>query len=242
MAKRQYKVLFEDEHLLIVEKESGFLTIPDRYRPYIPNLHNSLQLDYGEIYIVHRLDKGTSGLVCFAKTKEVHRLLNIQFEKREPVKQYYAIVKGIPFYMEGTIDAGLTPNKEGGMHIDIKRGKPSVTDYKVIEYFRSFSLIEATILTGRTHQIRVHLKHLGYPLAVDGAYAQKEALYLSEIKRRKFNLKKDTEERPLISRVPLHAYHLSFSHPITDEKISVESELPKDMKALLNQLRKWDKK
>jgi 23S rRNA pseudouridine1911/1915/1917 synthase len=242
MAKKQYKILLEDEHLLIAEKESGFLTIPDRYRPDIPNLYNSLQKDYGEIYIVHRLDKGTSGLVCFAKTREIHRLLNIQFEERQPVKRYYAIVKGTPFYMKGTIDAGLSPNKEGGMHIDLKRGKPSVTNYKVIESFGGFSLVEATILTGRTHQIRVHLKHLGYPLAVDVAYTQKDALYLSEIKRRKFNLKKNTKERPLISRVPLHAYHLSFLHPVCDEKISVESDLPKDMRALLNQLRKWDKK
>ena len=242
MTTRQYKILLEDEYFLIAEKESGFLTIPDRYRPDIPNLYQSLKLDYGDIYIVHRLDKGTSGLVCFAKTREVHRVLNLQFEQRKPLKKYYAIVKGTPFIMEGTINAGLAPNKVGGMHIDLKRGKSSITDYKVIESFRNFSLIEATILTGRTHQIRVHLKHLGYPLAVDEAYTQKEVLYLSEIKRKKFNLKKNTEERPLISRVPLHAYYLSFMHPVTNHKITVESNLPKDMKALLNQLRKWDRK
>ncbi len=242
MAKRQYKVLLEDEHLLIAEKESGFLTIPDRYRPDIPNLYNSLEKEYGEIFIVHRLDKGTSGVVCFAKTREAHRLLNLQFEGRKPLKRYYAIVLGTPFEMEGTIDVGLSPKKEGGMRVDIKRGKPSLTEYKVVESFGSFSLLEVTILTGRTHQIRVHLKHLGYPLAVDGLYTQKEALYLSEIKRKKFNLKKNTDERPLLTRVPLHAYQLILEHPITQAQIDIKSELPKDMRAILNQLRKWDKK
>jgi 23S rRNA pseudouridine1911/1915/1917 synthase len=242
MAKKQYKVLLEDEHLLIAEKGSKFLTIPDRYRLDLPNLYNSLQEEYGEIYIVHRLDKGTSGLVCFAKTKEAHRLLNLQFEAREPVKRYYAIVQGTPFEKEGLIDAGLSSNKDGGTRIDIKRGKSSQTEYKVIESFDNFSLVEATILTGRTHQIRVHLKHLGYPLAVDANYIKKEALYLSEIKHKKFNLKKNTEERPLLERVPLHAHYLSLVHPITKEKISIESELPKDMRAVLNQLRKWNKK
>jgi 23S rRNA pseudouridine1911/1915/1917 synthase len=103
-------------------------------------------------------------------------------------------------------------------------------------------LVEATILTGRMHQIRVHFKHLGYPLAVDPLYTKKETLFLSEIKHKKFNLKKEEDELPLLSRVPLHAYHLSFIHPITKEAISINSDLPKDMQAILNQLRKWSKK
>lgn len=242
MGKKRYRVLLEDEHLIVAEKDSGLLTIPDRYRADIPNLYNKLYEEYGEVFIVHRLDKGTSGLVCFAKTREAHRLLNAQFEAREPEKLYYAIVQGVPFEKSGVIDAGLTASKEGGMHVDIKRGKPSVTEYKVVEAFSRFALVEAKILTGRTHQIRVHLKHIGYPLAVDAKYAQKEELYLSEIKRKKFNLKKATEERPLLSRMPLHAHQLTFKHPITQEKIHVQSELPKDMRAILNQLRKWDKK
>lgn len=242
MAKKDYTVLWEDEHLLLVDKKSGLLTIPDRYRADIPNLYHQLQADFGEIYIVHRLDKGTSGLVCFAKTKEVHRLLSLQFEAREPIKRYYALVKGKPFEQEGRIDVGLSPNKEGGMHVDIKRGKPSITAYKVVEDFEQFSLLEATILTGRTHQIRVHFKHLGHPLAVDPLYANKSELYLSEIKRKRFNLKKDTEERPILTRVPLHAHFLSFVHPITKEKLEINCALPKDMRAILNQLKKWSKK
>lgn len=239
MAKKDYTVLLEDEHLIIVDKRSNLLTIPDRYRVDIPNLYNLLQAKYGEIYTVHRLDKGTSGVIVFAKTKEVHRLLSLQFQAREPLKRYYAIVKGVPYESAGVIDVGLSPNKEGGMHVDIKRGKPSVTEYRVVENFTQFALIEAVILTGRTHQIRIHFKHLGHPLAVDALYANKEALYLSEIKRKRFNLKKNTDERPLLTRVPLHAHSLRLKHPITKEIIEVNSELPKDMRASLNQLRKW---
>lgn len=240
MAKKDYTVLLEDEHLIIVDKRSGLLTIPDRYRTDIPNLYNILQVEYGEIYVVHRLDKGTSGLICFAKTKEAHRLLSLQFQAREPLKRYYAIVQGIPYEKKGVIDAGLSPNKEGGMHIDIKRGKPSVTEYEVVESFGQYSLVEATILTGRTHQIRIHLKYLGHALAVDPLYANKSELYLSEIKRKKFNLKKNTDERPLLTRVPLHAHYLNLKHPITEEVIEVKSEYPKDIRAVLNQLRKWN--
>lgn len=240
MAKKDYTVLLEDEHLIIVDKRSNLLTIPDRYRVDIPNLYHLLQAKYGEIYTVHRLDKGTSGVIVFAKNKEVHRLLSLQFQAREPLKRYYAIVKGVPYESAGVIDVGLSPNKEGGMHVDVKRGKPSVTEYRVVENFTQFALIEAVILTGRTHQIRIHFKHLGHPLAVDALYANKEELYLSEIKRKRFNLKKNTDERPLLTRVPLHAHSLRFKHPITKEMIEVNSEVPKDMRATLNQLRKWN--
>ncbi len=232
--------MWEDEHLLLANKAAGLLTIPDRYRADLPNLYHMLQAKYGDIYIVHRLDKGTSGVVCFAKTKEAHRLLSQQFEARTPVKQYYALVKGVPYERTGKIEVGLSSKKEGGMRIDAKRGKPSITAYEVLEEFAHHSLVQATILTGRTHQIRVHLKHLGHPLVVDSMYGGAEALYLSEIKRKRFNLKRMSEERPLLTRVPLHAYRLQLLHPISGETITQECPLPKDMRATLNQLRKWD--
>jgi 23S rRNA pseudouridine955/2504/2580 synthase/23S rRNA pseudouridine1911/1915/1917 synthase len=241
MAKKSYEIIYEDEHLLIANKFSGLLTIPDRFRPDIPNLYQELKKIYTNIYIVHRLDKGTSGLICFAKTKETHKLMSQQFEARKPEKHYYALVKGTPINPKGVIEAGLSPNTNGTMRIDLKRGKPSTTNYEVKESFASYALVDVQIMTGRMHQIRVHLKHLGHPLAVDVAYAQKRSLFLSEIKRKKFNLKKDTQENPLLSRVPLHAYSLSFEHPITQAKVAVECPLPKDMRAALNQLRKWNK-
>lgn len=239
MAKANYTILHEDEHLLLVNKPSGLLTIPDRYRTDLPNLYHLLQARYGTIFTIHRLDKGTSGVVCFAKTAEAHRLLSLQFQERKPVKQYYALVKGIPYEPSGIIDVGLTANKEGGMRVDNKRGKPSSTAYDIVETFRQHALVQATILTGRTHQIRVHFKHLGHPLAVDPLYGSSDALYLSEIKRKKFNLKKMTEERPLLTRVPLHAFKLQLEHPFEGTILTVECPLPKDLRATLNQLRKW---
>lgn len=240
MTKKNYEILWEDEHFLLVNKPSGLLTIPDRYRIDLPNLYNLLQDHYGEIYVVHRLDKGTSGIVCFAKTTEAHRLLSLQFEARTPVKLYYALVKGVPYETEGKIEVGLSSRKEGGMRVDAKRGKPSVTAYKVVEAFDHYSLIEANILTGRTHQIRIHCKHIGHPLVVDPLYGSADALYLSEIKRKRFNLKKMSDERPLLSRVPLHSYRLQILHPISGETITQECPMPKDFRATLNQLRKWD--
>jgi 23S rRNA pseudouridine955/2504/2580 synthase/23S rRNA pseudouridine1911/1915/1917 synthase len=242
MTKNRYQILWEDEHFLLANEPSGLLTIPDRYRAELPNLYHLLQKQYPEIYIVHRLDKGTSGVVCFAKTKEAHRLLSQQFEARIPVKQYYALVRGVPYEDAGKIEVGLSARKEGGMRVDVKRGKPSITAYQVVEAFGHYALLNATILTGRTHQIRVHCKHLGHPLAVDPLYANTEALYLSEIKRKRFNLKKMTDERPLLTRVPLHAYRLELVHPISGATISQECPLPKDFRAVLNQLRKWDQK
>ncbi len=239
MAKASYQILHEDEHLLLVNKPSGLLTIPDRYRTDLPNLYHLLQDYCGTIYTIHRLDKGTSGVVCFAKTTEAHRLLSLQFQERRPVKQYYALVKGVPYERSGTIEVGLTANKEGGMRVDNKRGKPSSTAYEVVEAFRQHAWIQATILTGRTHQIRVHFKHLGHPLAVDPLYGSSPALYLSEIKRKKFNIKKMTEERPLLARVPLHAFKLPLEHPFESDTLVVECPLPKDLRATLNQLRKW---
>lgn len=239
MAKPLQTILWEDEHLLFADKPSGLLTIPDRYRTDLPNLYHLLQEQYGEVYTVHRLDKGTSGIACFAKTPQTHRLLSLQFQERKPIKQYYALVKGVPYESSGTIEVGLSANKEGGMRVDNKRGKPSATAYKVIEPFRQHAWVQATILTGRTHQIRVHFKHLGHPLAVDPLYHSADGLYLSELKRKRFNLKKMTEERPLLQRLPLHAFRLSLEHPITGEALTVESPLPKDLRATLNQLRKW---
>ncbi|MFK7797747.1 MAG: RluA family pseudouridine synthase [Aureispira sp.] len=242
MTKNKHQILWEDEHFLLANKPSGLLTIPDRYREDLPNLYHLLQAQYPEIYIVHRLDKGTSGIVCFAKTKEAHRLLSQQFEARTPVKQYYALVRGVPYEQSGKIEVGLSPRKEGGMRVDAKRGKPSITAYEVVEAFDHYALLNAIILTGRTHQIRVHCKHLGHPLAVDPLYGSAEALYLSEIKRKRFNLKKTTDERPLLNRVPLHAHALELAHPITGATITQECPLPKDFRAVLNQLRKWDQK
>ncbi len=118
------------------------------------------------------------------------------------------------------------------------KGKQAHSRYRVIDFFASYSLIEVELLTGRTHQIRVHLQSIGHPLLVDPFYGNRSEFKLSSLKGRKFNLKKGTEERPLLDRAPLHAHRLAFVHPVSGEKLTFSSEMPKDMRATINQLRK----
>lgn len=120
-----------------------------------------------------------------------------------------------------------------------KQGKYALTLYQVTDTFKAFSLVEANIKTGRTHQVRIHLSSIGHPLAVDPVYGKRDALYLSEIKLRNFRTAKLEEERPIMSRLTLHALRLGLEHPETGARVEVESPLPKDFKALLNQLDKW---
>lgn len=235
--------LFEDDTLLIVNKPPDLLTIPDRFDASKPNLYHLLSEQYEEkIFIVHRIDRETSGIICFAKTEEVHKHLSQQFEGRTVDKTYLALVEGKPNPLEGTINKPIGPHPtQAGIMTVIRSGKPAVTDYKTVEIFKVFSLVEANIKTGRTHQIRVHFKSIGHPLAVDPLYGKREAFYLSEIKHRSYQLGKDQEERPLMSRTTLHAYQLMLDHPVTGERMTFHAPLPKDFQAVVNQLRKWGK-
>ena len=240
--KKPFEIIHEDDAFVIVGKAPFTLTIPDRYAPEKYNLYHQLKKKYGDIYIVHRLDKETSGILIFARTEEAHKNLSRQFQQRTVEKIYLTIVAGVMHEMEGTIDKPLAPHQHlQDRMVVTKKGKPSVTNFKVIELFKNFSLVEAEIKTGRTHQIRVHFNSMGYPLAVDAIYGKKETLYLSEIKLRKFRLGKNQEERPLMARSSLHAFRLTFDHPVTEEKMVFESSLPKDFKAVVQQLRKWGK-
>ena len=237
-----YEILFEDESLIAVNKAAKVLSIHDRHRHELTNIYALLLEKYGEIYIVHRIDKDTSGVLVFAKTAAAHKSLSEQFEGRTTVKLYKAMVIGCPFEDEGRIEAGIAhhPTQLGLMCVSSK-GKESITEYRVLEKFKNYSLLECNILTGRTHQIRVHLKHIGHPLVVDFQYGGKESFFLSEFKKRKFNLGKWEEEVPMLSRVPLHAYSLTFNHPVSGEEMKLTAEMPKDMRAVLSQLAKWDK-
>ncbi len=241
--KIKIELIYEDEALLIVNKPPDLLTIPDRFDSTKPNLYHLLSMQYdGKIFIVHRIDRETSGVICFAKTEEAHKNLSQQFQDRAVEKIYLALVDGKPTPPEGSIDKpiGQHPTQAGKMTIS-RDGKAALTDYKAIEVFRAFALMEANIKTGRTHQIRVHFKSIGHPLAIDPLYGKREAFFLSEIKNRNYQLGKDQEENPLMSRTTLHATRLELNHPSTGARMPFVASLPKDFQAVLNQLRKWGK-
>lgn len=238
--KRDHEIVFEDDHIVVINKAAGLLTIPDRYQHDKRNLSSLMIERYGEIFVVHRIDRETSGLIMFAKDADTHKALSESFEENKIDKTYLAIVHGTPNPTENRIETFLVKSEtERSKIIVFKKGKWSITDYKVLEsYDHKYSLVEVKILTGRTHQIRVHMQHIGNPLLVDSKYSGKEEFKLSEIKKRKFRLQKNEIERPLISRHTLHAAKLGFNHPITGERMDFEAPLPKDMKAVINQMRK----
>jgi 23S rRNA pseudouridine1911/1915/1917 synthase len=232
------EVVFEDEEIVVLNKHSGLLVLPDRYDPSIPNLYGLMKKKYGQIYVVHRIDKETSGLIIFAKTQESHRSLNAQFEGRTTQKEYQAICAGESQTDQGRIDLSLSEDrgKKGRMRIDYADGKEAVTTYRVLERFAGFSLIEVKPETGRTHQIRIHLSAINLPILGDSVYGGGKGFFLSQIKPG-YRLK--GEEKPLLSRTALHAARLSISHPGSGQVVSFEAELPKDMRVVLNYLRKF---
>jgi 23S rRNA pseudouridine955/2504/2580 synthase/23S rRNA pseudouridine1911/1915/1917 synthase len=223
-----------------VNKPSGLLSIPDREGKEI-SLKDLLKEKYKDIYTVHRLDKDTSGLLLFAKNQVSHKHLSLQFESRQTKKIYLGLVVGCPEEPEGRIDSPIAehPARNGTMIIH-RKGKESLTDYQVIENFGIFSLMQFRIHTGRTHQIRIHMKDIGHPVVCDNLYGDGKPVLVSSLKS-KFKLSKDDEqERPILNRLALHAYQLSFTD--TDGNIiELEATLHKDMRATIQQLQKRNK-
>ena len=241
MSKSGFEIVHEDDALLVINKEPDVLTIPDRFDPFKRNVYGALKSIYPEVFIVHRLDRETSGILVFAKTADAHRHLSRQFQERESDKFYLALVTGRPYPAEGLIDKPIGPDPGGGskMRIDPHGGKPSATAYETVETYRDYALLRLQLFTGRTHQVRVHMASAGHPLAVDPLYKGAEGLYLSEIKGKRFNLKDGEAERPLLNRVSLHAYQLAFNHPTTDERVDFSAPPPKDFRSTVRQLQKW---
>jgi pseudouridine synthase, RluA family len=230
-------ILLEDDAVLAINKPAGLLVLPDRYDHTLLNLYDLLKETFGTIFVVHRIDRETSGVVLFAKTAEAHAQLNTAFEQRQVEKKYRAIVAGTSHTDSGSINLPIIENEHGvrKMKIDTKKGKEARTDYTVMERFDGYALVEARPHTGRTHQIRVHLSAIGLPILADPLYGDGRGFFLSTIKR---NYQGKEEEQPLLGRTALHAFSLSFSHPVTSGNILVEAPLPKDMEAVLKALRK----
>lgn len=246
-------VLFEDEHLLALDKPAGLPISPDRFDPQRPNLmkllHSAIAggkpwarergLDY--LMNAHRLDFEMSGVILLAKNKPALIALANLFGSEKPVKKYTALVSGEPPENQFEVDAKLAPHpvKIGLLCVDAKNGKKSKTRFEVLETFPrgGYALLKCEPLIGRTHQIRVHLRYAGFPVVGDGLYGGKP-LWLSRLKPN-YRLKPGHEERPLLSRAALHAEELSLPHPVTGATVTITAPWPKDLKVALKYLRQF---
>jgi 23S rRNA pseudouridine955/2504/2580 synthase/23S rRNA pseudouridine1911/1915/1917 synthase len=229
--------VFENDDFVAINKPSGLLTIPDRAQTE-KSLKEFLKDKYGDILTVHRLDKDTSGLVLFAKNEQSHKYLCKLFEEREIEKYYVGIVLGKPTNASGSIEApiGENPAHKGLMNVH-RNGKPAHTTYEVLDANKHFSMVSFQLHTGRTHQIRVHCKEIGHPLACDELYGDGKPVLLSAVKKRFKLSKHDDQERPMVSRLALHSYKLNF---VTEqgEKMELMAEVPKEFRALMTQIKK----
>lgn len=236
---------------MALNKPSGLLTSPDRYDPNRPNLmkllHDAIAdakpwaKERAPSYLMnaHRLDFETSGIILLAKSKPVLVELANLFGSEKPIKSYAALVQGCPGTNRFQIDAKLAPHpvKPGVIRVEPKRGKRARTTFEVRERFDGWTLLACRPLTGRTHQIRVHLRHAGLPIVGDSIYGGKP-LWLSGLKQ-DYHLKRDREERPLIGRVALHAEGLKLTHPVTGQLLTIEAPCPKDFTVALKYLRRF---
>ena len=208
-------IIHLDDHILVINKPAGLPVLPDGWDKQAPYLVKMLEAEYGKIFVVHRLDKTTSGVMVAARTAEAHRSLNIQFEKHEIEKIYHALMVGVPRWDEKITKFPLRVNV-GHKHrtmVDDHSGVRSETRLKILRRGPSSVLLEAQPMTGRTHQIRVHAYALGFPLLGDALYS--------------------APATDLIARPALHAFSLTFTHPATNERVTFNAPYPPDFKNAL---------
>ena len=220
-------VLYEDDYIIVVNKAKGMVVHPanGNYTGTLVNAllyrcKDSLSGIGGEKRpgIVHRLDKDTSGVIIVAKCDKAHLNLSEQIKEHKVKKTYIALVKGIVKDNEATIDMPIGRSKKDRKKMDIDRnGKNAITHFKVLKRYQGYTLLKVNIETGRTHQIRVHLSTIGYPIVGDGVYSNG---------KNEFNVEGQM----------LHAFRIEFTHPITGEKMKIEAPLPQYFEDVLKQL------
>lgn len=235
-------IVFEDDQLLIVNKPAGMVTHP-AYSNYTGTLVNALLHHCNSLStintetrpgIVHRLDKDTTGLMVVAKNDVAHHLLAKQFASRTISREYWAIVWGIFQQPKGTIEASLGRSKKDRKKVAVTAaGKHAVTDYEVIKAFDFLSLIRLKLRTGRTHQIRVHLAHVGHPVFGDPTYGGRSHQW-GGLEGKKAHHAQNLLK--LIGRQALHAKTIGFIHPSSKQQVEFDSEVPEDMQEVLRQL------
>ncbi len=228
-------IVFEDDEMLVIDKPAGLVVHPGAGNPD-RTLVNALLAHCGDQLsgiggvrrpgIVHRLDKETSGLMVVAKTDRAHAALSDQLQSRSLKRIYNAVVWGRPMSATGRIEGniGRSPNDRKRMALVPHGGRPAVTHYRLLQLFKSASLVECRLETGRTHQIRVHMAHIGHPLIGDPAYGLKRLPKDAPVSAKSF------------SRQALHATQVTFLHPLTKMEMCYSSNVPSDMAALIADL------
>lgn len=213
-------LIYSDADLLVVDKPAGVLSIPDGYDRAVPYMGKLLEPSYGRLWVVHRLDKNTSGVMILARNADAHRILSNQFSGHQVSKTYHAIIEGDPDWDEKFLDLPLRSNvgRRNRTAVDIGEGKPARTLFRVLERFMSHTLLAAHPETGRTHQIRAHLYDLGYSILSDELYGHGQI-------------------SPFIGRLALHACALTFWHPTTGVMLTYEAPYPPDFELGVSQLR-----
>ncbi|WP_416307958.1 bifunctional tRNA pseudouridine(32) synthase/23S rRNA pseudouridine(746) synthase RluA [Neptunicella sp. SCSIO 80796] len=202
-------IVYRDDDILVLDKPSGLLTVPGKAVEHQDSLQLRVQRVFPTASIVHRLDMATSGILVMALNKAAHRHLSRQFETRQTSKTYFARIFGQPEETSGTVDLPLIcdwPNRPKQM-VDHQRGKPSQTHWQVVETGPSWTLVKLTPVTGRSHQLRVHMLSLGHPILGDRLYAHADALKMAE-------------------RLQLHAQRLQFNHPQTGQHMDFTTSCP----------------
>lgn len=230
-------VLFSDESLLVVNKPAGLSTLPDGFNPTLPYIKSVLERHYGRLWIVHRLDKDTSGVLLLARSAEAHRALNTQFEQHRVSKVYHALVVGSPEWQDQTIKLPLKPNGDR-LHrtvIDLQTGKPAVTYFKLLERLGNYCLLEAIPETGRTHQIRAHLYALGLLIVGDKLYGRRRVPQDGQATHED-HMQADGLSG-MVDGMALHALSLEISHPLSGKKMKFDAPYPKKLIEILGQLR-----
>jgi len=230
-------VVYDDPAFTVVNKSAGMVVHPAKGH-WTGTLVNALQFHYDTLStvggehrpgIVHRLDRDTTGLLIVAKDDAAHRGLAAQFEQRTIQKEYLAVVSGVPErdsdYIEKPIGPHPTNREKMAIRLPEDGGKESVTFYQVVERFRGFAVVRCKPQTGRTHQIRVHLGHIGHPIVADKAYSGRDRLTLGDL----LGPSAPDADRLLIDRQALHAHTLRFTHPQTGQALEFVAPLPDDM-------------
>ena len=230
-------VVYEDDTFVVVNKPPGMVTHPAKGN-WSGTLVNALQFHFDTLStvagenrpgIVHRLDRDTSGLLIVAKDDKAHRLIAAQFEGRTIRKEYLAIVKGEPSrdsdYIEKPIGPHPTDREKMAIRLPEDGGKEAVTFYEVMERLRGYALVRCMPKTGRTHQIRIHMAHIGHPIVADKMYSGRSRLTIGDL----FGHDHAEADRPLVERQALHAHRLEFDHPGTGQRLKLEAPIPADI-------------